>query len=145
MEFDKLLLAVIIHSKAAEQFYHYCHVTTYGASFFEDHSFFSEGYTRFQSEADKYSEYFISIFGTDSYNTGLITENVEDTINSFGKPELMTTVQKYEAVRTVESQFQYYLNELNNLSGLGLQNAIGDSYEAADVRLYKIKQKLFTK
>jgi len=139
---ENSLMASFIYARAMQLYYHYCHNLAYGPSFHEDHSFFGSTYAELESDYDTLVEYFISSFGNSKFKTAKISELVHEQLEELNV-ESMDCKAMYTKAIDLETQYQKYLKNANSKATLGLQNTIQGLATKSDVRLYKMRQKIY--
>ena len=139
---DKVLLASLIQARAMQLYYHYCHNLAYGETFHEDHAFFASAYAELEDDYDSLVEYFISLFSNSKFKTKEVSELVHEQLQELDV-EKMDCNQMYSKAVELEEQYQKYLTQVNGKASIGLQNAVQGLATKSDVRLYKMRQKLY--
>lgn len=137
---DKFLLP-IIRLRVLQLYYHHCHNLVKGQSFFEDHAFFAASYAEVELQYDSLSEYCIATLGTKAFDTELITKGIAKGLSGL-KLNSMGADEMYSKALELEEELYSDLTELDKGSPIGLRNMVGAFAELADVRKYKIKQRL---
>lgn len=134
-------IKAIISARILQLYYHYCHQLTHGKSFFADHEFLGGSYEDLTGQYDRLVENYIGVFGRSKFETKAVNTVVCETLNEH-KVEEMCCCEMLEVAQELEAEFYKDLESLNKAASLGLQNVIGDLAESAEVRKYKIQQRL---
>lgn len=139
---EKDLIKALVHARAIQLFYHYCHNLVHSESFHEDHAFFGAAYKAFDTYYDQLVEYFVALYTHKKFKTAEISEAVCKLLENV-KIEEMCCCDMYEAAIKIEQDFQTCLVKVNSKGSLGLQNTVQGMATESDVRLYKMKQRIY--
>ncbi len=134
-------MAVLIKARVLQMYYHYCHNLVTGSSFHADHAFFAANYAALEKDYDSLVEYFISMYGNKAFKTKIISEVIYEQLKDLDV-EKMTAEEMYSEAMKQEEEYELYLAKCDDGAALGLSNLLQGLYTAADVRVYKIKQRL---
>jgi len=138
---EKPILGALIKARATQIYYHHCHNLVAGEAFHSDHAFFAEAYQAFEGYYDSLVEYFIALFSNKKFKTNQVNKLVMEELEGI-KVEEMCCCDMYETAVKMELDFQKYIEAVNKVGRLGLQNAVQGMATESDVRLYKIRQRL---
>lgn len=137
----KLFIATLIRLRQLQLYYHYCHNLVTGPSFIADHEMLGGFYKEVEVNYDTVAEYLVALLGNKAFDTVNVTKLVAESLESF-EIEDMSPEEMFKNALKIEQQLDDALTKLSKGAGIGLQNALGAVAELADVRKYKIKQRL---
>lgn len=128
-------LAIIL--RAAQFYAHHAHNIAKGATFFEDHEFFGEAYSSYESAYDSVIERMVGLGQSiDINDIGLKAMKMASDHHSSDNNECFEYLMEYEKA-IVEM-----CDRFNSSSSLGTQNLLQSLADDSEKRQYKIGQRL---
>ena len=134
-------LRPLVYSRVLDHFYHHCHNLTYGESFVSDHALFAAFYAELGLQYDQLAEYLIATTGSASFQTQMINDAVAQKLSEY-PVETMSPEIMFSVALQLEAEYYEYLVRLDAVGSVGVKNMVGAMAELADVRKYKIQQRL---
>lgn len=126
-----MLTPLITLYRTAQFTAHNAHHLTKGLTFFEDHEFFGELYSTYESAYDSLVERAIG--------TGESVNLVE--INQTASLETTKDIS-FDSFLTIEGEFCRWIDINSHLYSQGTQNLLAQLADDSEVRQYKIKQRM---
>lgn len=137
---EKFLLP-LIRLRILQLYYHNCHNLIKGEAFHSDHAFFGAAYAEVELHYDSLAEYCVAALGCEALDTELIAKGLAKRLVGL-KINKMSAEDMYEKALELEEELYKDLTDLDKGSPIGLRNMVGMFAELADVRKYKIQQRL---
>lgn len=141
------MISLLVHLRTMQLYNHQAHNLSSGPSFFADHGAFGDFYGEHESAYDSVAERLIGLAGPNSFNVSSVINGVAEKIGklSFGSNEQMFAVS-LKLEQELCSIIDKYISAKAIAQGIamteGTRQMLGDLCDKAEVRQYKIKQRL---
>lgn len=138
MALDKLL----VHLRTVQLFYHNCHNTVKGPTFHGDHKLFGAFYTEAEENYDSVAERFIGLMGVEAFDGAKVAAEASVFLTQL--PPLSEPKNMFKAGLALEQKLVAVCNECDKdpRYSSGTRALVGDIANAAEARVYKIKQRI---
>lgn len=124
--------------RAAQFYAHFCHHACHGPTFMQDHSFFGELYSAYESAYDDLMERSIGLGGSPNYAS--ITKDAADTFAGYAGD---TKVQDmYQTVHDTELEIRHLIDSSLEGQSQGTTNFLQGLADESEQRTYKLAQRL---
>ena len=137
MALDKL----IVYLRTAQLFYHDCHNKTKGPSFAADHGLFSDFYGQAEGDYDSVAERFIGLNGSEAFDSLDVIAKAAELLGAF--PKVTEAPDMFKVGLGLEQSIVNVCEQCDKdpKYSAGTRDLTGGIADAAEVRIYKIKQR----
>lgn len=146
MELQKVLQLLVAHLRATHLYYHNCHNVVFGATFVADHDLFSDFYTELALDYDSVAERIVGYFGKDQLSLSKIMEDTADILKELPDPSALTVEAMLAGGKMADKELIVLCNMVDKMKDVssGLRQLVGDIADKAEVRQYKLQQRLLS-